>query len=201
MAIPRKSPFIWVTWLAKAMAGEYGCLYGIWFQVHNQLTEKRPSDFDLIKYQMDHSRLLTELTLELADREVAPLREIGLACEFPECGATLKGKVDCALIGPTAAELYDCKTGKEKQSDLIQVLLYMYMLGRMPAHSARVISGAVVYADHRLPVPHLPEGFEENVRYFVEKLSDPTPLPKSPGEDCRFCNLTTSDCPECDVSG
>ena len=46
MANPRKSPYIWVTWLAKVMSGDVTCHWQSWFQSHNQLTEKQSGDFD-----------------------------------------------------------------------------------------------------------------------------------------------------------
>jgi len=60
MANLRESPYIWVTWLAKIMVGDTVCQWQSWFQSQNQLTEKQPSDFDLIGWKIDHTKMLTE---------------------------------------------------------------------------------------------------------------------------------------------
>ena len=61
MANPRKSPYIWVTWLAKVMSGDATCHWQGWFQSHNQLTEKQSGDFDSAGWVISHTKMLTEL--------------------------------------------------------------------------------------------------------------------------------------------
>jgi len=58
MVNPRKSPYIYVKWLADIMSGAVTCHWQSWFQSHNQLTEKQPSDFDLTGWIIDHTKML-----------------------------------------------------------------------------------------------------------------------------------------------
>lgn len=196
MATPRSNPFIWVTWLAKAMSGDSACLWGAWFQVHNKLDAKQPSEFDLVGWQVDHARMLTELIRELKKPGRFVNREQRISLQLPLNGATISGTADCVVYENQSIHVYDCKTGKDRPSDQIQVMTYLYMLGQTPVHAGKSIAGTVVYSDHRVSVPGLPGGFESNLEYFVNLLAGPTAPPREPGLDCRFCNLTSFDCPD-----
>jgi len=36
MSVLRRSPYIWVTWLTKLMAGEAQCEWASWFKAHHK---------------------------------------------------------------------------------------------------------------------------------------------------------------------
>ena len=36
MTIQRQTPYIWVTWLTKLLAGEAQCDWASWFKAHNK---------------------------------------------------------------------------------------------------------------------------------------------------------------------
>lgn len=40
MAMARNSPYVWVTWLTKILAGEQSCEWASWFKAHYQDFEK-----------------------------------------------------------------------------------------------------------------------------------------------------------------
>ena len=64
MAEPRSSPYVWVTWLTKLLAGEESCRWKFWFKANNTF-EKTPSDFDLAKWTAEHTQLMNVRAEEL----------------------------------------------------------------------------------------------------------------------------------------
>ena len=92
--------------------------------------------------------------------------------------------------------VYDCKTGKPRTSDRVQVMIYMYALSTYPRFAQSRIRGMVIYQDRRLEIPYLPEQFDSDVAYFKRLLAEETLLGKSPGHDCQFCKITSTDCPD-----
>lgn len=195
MAKPRTAPFIWTTWLASVMSGDNPCHWQAWFQTHNELTEKQPSNFDLAGWKIDHTRLLSELTKELSSgKEVLIRTEYPLSHSFGKYGTRLKGAADIVCWDKSLVKVFDCKTGKERSSDQIQVMLYMWQLAQSPDFSGHRIEGEVVYRSRRQSIPRLPDTFEDNLMYFIGILSGNEEAIKSPGKVCRFCSITKSDC-------
>ena len=60
MPLPRENPYIWVTWLAKLLAGESSCEWSAWFRAHYQDWAKPPSDFNQAQWMLDHTALVNQ---------------------------------------------------------------------------------------------------------------------------------------------
>jgi len=197
MAISRASPYIWVKWLAGIMSGDNPCHWQAWFLTKNQLREKQPSDFNLVAWKIDHSRMLADLTKGFSRKVGVLVRtEYELKQPFNEFGATLAGKADCLCWDTSGLTVYDIKTGKERDSDQIQVMIYMWMLSKHSDFTSKKIRGEVVYTNRRQPIEKLPDDFEDNLNYFVKLLCDREAPMKSAGSPCKFCAITKSDCPD-----
>jgi hypothetical protein len=54
---PRTEPYVWATWISKLLAGESSCLWSAWFRAHNHLGAKIETDFDLQRWQLDHTAI------------------------------------------------------------------------------------------------------------------------------------------------
>jgi len=193
MANQRESPFIWVSWLSKVMAGEVSCHWQTWFQTHNQLTEKQPSDFNLANWKIKHTKLLTELKEKLIEEKMSPLIEREIRYQIPESNTTIKGKIDCKIEKDDEIIVYDCKTGNERTSDQTQVMIYMYLLSKK---EDKKIKGKVIYNEREIEINELPKDFEEDFNYFINILASENSPVKNPGSDCKFCDITKQDCPE-----
>jgi len=195
MAESRDSPYIWVTWLATIMSGSITCHWQSWFKSQNQLTEKQSDDFDLAGWTIDHTKMLTELNKKLTEENYNPIIEQGIKYEIPDSNAVIAGKPDCVIEKKNEVIIYDCKTGKEKISNQVQVMIYMYLLQKNKTYKKQ-IRGIIKYKDKEIEIPNLPENFEENFNYFIDILSSSKPPTKNPGDDCKFCKITKNDCPE-----
>ena len=69
MTTPRSSPYMYATWPTKYLAGDKSCLWACWFKTHYQGHEKAPSDFNLVRWQAEHTVLLNALIDELEGQD------------------------------------------------------------------------------------------------------------------------------------
>lgn len=196
MAIPRGKPYIWATWLSRVMTGNVSCQWQYWFLARHKLIHEQPATFDSVGWQIHHTRLLTEVRQELTATGVRANTELAFQCRVPGCDVVINGKIDCLAVDGRTVTVYDCKTGKPRSSDRAQVMIYMYALSTYPRFAQSRIRGMVVYQDRRDEIPYLPEQFDLDLTYFTRLLAEETPLGKSPGRDCRFCKITSTDCPD-----
>ncbi len=195
-AVPRKQPYLWVTWLANVMSGNVNCHWQYWFQAHHLLKERQPSSFDSVAWQVGHTRLLTEVKQELFDAGLRPRTEVGVSFTVPSLGVKVSGKIDCVVEDESGLMLFDCKTGRPRDSHQVQLMAYMYGFSTYAQYNARRVRGTLVYRDQRIEIPHLPEDFESDLTFFAALLSRDDPLAKDPGHDCEFCRITAFDCPD-----
>jgi len=195
-ATPRREPFIWVSWLAKVMTSHSICEWQYWFQTHNKLITKHPSTFDSVTWQIGHTRLLSEVKRELSTAGLRSMTEFGCEFRVPGVAAKISGKTDCLVNDGSNVMIYDCKTGKPRDSDRVQVMIYMYGLSTYQRFASSRIRGTVVYRDERVEIPYLPDTFGSDLSYFADLLAEDTPPERQPGQNCEFCNIAEVDCPE-----
>ena len=195
MVEKRNTPYIWVSWLAEIMSGDLTCHWKVWFKTHNKLTKKQPSDFDSVEWKINHTKKLTEVKDRLIKNNYVPKVERYIEYRIPNSNAIVQGRIDCVIENDDSITIYECKTGRERDSDQAQVLLYMYILSKTNP-SKKQIKGIISYNDKEVEISNLPSNFEENFNYFVNILISTNYPVKNPGNDCRFCDITKEDCPE-----
>jgi len=92
----------------------------------------------------------------------------------------------------------DCKTGRPRTSDQLQVLVYMLLLPiRNPRCENITLSGRVVYKTNSVDIPAsgLDDTFQGRFVEMVHKVGGDKPLPKLPAwTECRWCDIGPSDC-------
>jgi PD-(D/E)XK nuclease superfamily len=145
MSIPRGEPYVWVSWLAKLLAGEAHCQWALWFRAHHRY-DKVPSDLDAAGWCVRHAALVGET--EQALREEGWKVWVEDQNKFTIRGrtATLAGKPDLVAIKGEVVRVIDCKTGSRKGSDFLQVLIYLLLLPRVhPECRGKLLSGEVRY--------------------------------------------------------
>lgn len=208
MATPRSAPYIWVTWLARVMAGSVACHWQYWFQAHHKLSQRQHANFDVTAWTVAHSRLLTELRQELRNQGYFPRAEVPFSVDLPiplsssvddvplTLDVRVAGKIDCLVETDDEVVVFDCKTGAPREADRVQVMIYMHALRQYPQFVERPMRGVVVYPDQRVPVDAPTEVFADHLTYFVRLLVTEEPALREPGPDCRFCSLTALDCDE-----
>ena len=106
------------------------CEWKIWFQVHHDSRswDKLPSDFDLTRYNLEHTELVCLCTEEYEQRgfTVSVERQNGFRLKL--AGATISGRLDIVAWRDNEAVIVDAKAAKPNPSHEIQVMLYMSCL-------------------------------------------------------------------------
>jgi hypothetical protein len=201
MVSKRDNVFVWITWLAKVMAGEQSCEWASWVKAHHENYDKAPSDFDSAKWKIDHTRKLRELRLERQKKgeRVFLEGENQIRYNAPH-GMSVVGRPDLITIKDSAPTIYDVKTGQRKASDQVQVLIYMYLLPlTIEAYRGKKPAGCVVYNEIRLKIAYdaVDAKFIDDFKYFLGVIGSIEPAIKVPSRnECRFCDIAKTECAE-----
>lgn len=200
MSRPRRQPYIWVTWLSKIMAGEQSCIWASWFKAHHQDYNKLQGSFDLARWNIEHTRLLTEYRAELGRNGATVRVETQNSFQYGHAsGAVIAGKPDIVALRDSIATVCDCKTGRPKTSDRVQVMMYMYLLPVcFPELAAYTVEGRIIYPGSKVDIPPsaVDDRFARNLDYFVSLTSAADAPCCAPSHaECRFCDITRIDCP------
>lgn len=196
----RDTPYLWVTWITRLMAGEAQCQWAAWFRAHFQHYDKQPSTFDTAAWNAQHGEMVRTRAAALRSTGYTVFVEDQNRFALPGRAGTLGGKPDLVAINAGDALVVDCKTGQRKDSDYFQILVYMLVLPHAhPACASRQLRGELEYQDGILPVPadRLTSEIRDLIRITIERAAGPEPTPKVPSaRECRLCDITRVDCPE-----
>lgn len=203
MTRPRNGVYIWVTWLSKMMAGEANCQWSAWFKAHHADYDRVPGDFQLAAWTAQHTQMLDEFSKEREKLGEIVYREGQNKINVPrKTNVTIAGTPDLVSLQPASGHytVYDMKTGNPRQSDIIQVALYIMLLPHTKGiYRGKEFDGCVVYRSGRSDVPQriIDEAFKKNVTHFLDILESASPPPRLPTHaGCAWCDLGTADCPD-----
>ena len=203
MAIPRKhGPYIWVTALTRLLTGDSSCEWAAWFKAQHDPNswEQAPNDFDSIAYKVAHTALLHSVRETWKERGCQVFTENQNAFSLSHKGVTIGGRPDLIVVGGERNRIIDAKTGRPKDSDVAQVMIYQYLVPlAMEQHKGQVFDGLVVYKDHVVDISHssVTQEFAGHLRALIKRLVSPDPPAKVPSQwECRYCPITSADCPE-----
>lgn len=199
MAVRRADPYIWVTWLTKLLAGESQCEWSAWFRAHHKDYDRLPADFDLAAWTLEHNELVRLRREQLLDdgyqvyaEDENAFRRVG------KTGIVVSGKPDLVALRDGKGIIEDCKTGRPRTSDQLQVLVYMLLFPIGNALCSQVkFSGRIVYKSGSLDVPAaaLDEAFRTRFVDLVQRVGGEKPLPKNPvWSECHWCDIGPADC-------
>jgi len=199
MAQQRAEPYIWVTWLTKLLAGEGRCEWSAWYRAHHTDYDKLPIDFDLARWTIDHNEMVRGRREQLLDEGYdVYVEEENAFKRKGKTGILVSGKPDLLAIRDRTGFVEDCKTGRPRTSDPLQVLVYMLLLpiGDPRCHGV-ALSGRVVYRTSSVEVPAsgLDDAFRGRFVGLVHRVGGDKPLAKVPSwSECRWCDIGPADC-------
>ena len=210
MAQLRESgPYVWVTWLTKLLVGDASCEWAAWFKAQHESFswDKIPDSIDWTPSRIEHTAMVAEVREQLEEEGYSVFTESQntFALRGRSTSITLGGRADLVARRGREGTIIEVKTGAPRASHHIQLLTYMYAAARAPGRHVGVeFDGKLIYPDHEVPVPSesVDEAFIANLGGLIRRVGAETPARKVPSPDeCRFCNITTANCPERDDEG
>jgi hypothetical protein len=198
---PRHHPYTWASWLSPLLSGDAQCLYQPWVQSQFQIQKIEHSDFDLVRWKVEHQQMVEARANQLfGDGWTVSIEDQN---KFTLNGktTTLAGKPDIVAVRGDDGLVVDCKSGRRRSSDALQVLLYIFaipMYHRLWRPSLR-LAGEVRYRDGALEIQ--PEQFTPELRQrivtMVARMGNPAaPLRTPSASECAFCPVSKADCPD-----
>lgn len=201
MAIPRGSkPYIWVTWLSGLLGGK-SCLWSAWFKAHFKYQKFEMEASQLVEWNRDHNRLMRARRQELEEAGWTVSVENQNEFKLEGAIAIVAGKPDLIATMPGHVLIVDGKTGRERDSDLWQVLLYLFAFPKCRPDVVGALEGEVHYkqGDKRITVTpsELTTDRLDDLVTMIKIVGGSTPPAKAPSRDeCKRCNIGVGDCPE-----
>ena len=203
MTEKRNGCYVWVTWLAKLMAGDVQCQWALWFKSRYIVNPKAPSDFQQAAWVVEHNKCLDDLCRSCAVKSFAVFKESQNSFAAKRGNMTIGGKPDLVVLeNEKNCAVYDVKTGQPKASDVIQVMLYMAFLpyNTSGLYKRMAINGYVVYKNGEktsVPSNSVNDSFRAQITHFLNVLNAVNEPEKTPSYlECKFCDITKEDCPK-----
>lgn len=196
---PRSAPYVYVTWITKLLSGDDQCQWAAWFKSHFTF-DKAKRDFDVAAWTAAHNDMIRKRVAALTADGYLVFLENQNAFHLHGEIATLAGKPDIVAVRDTEARVIDCKTGKRRDSDYQQVLVYLQMLPLThEAVKGCRLTGELQYSDGSVEIrsEELTPAVRERIVGEIKRAGHTTPPPHVPSyKECLFCDITANDCPQ-----
>ena len=193
MAVRRDKPYIYVTWISSLLYGSKSCKWAAWHRTHYRF--KKTSEFNPVEHNLKHTALREQLLKDLRGKGCTIYLEKEVLMDRPR--AIIAGRVDAIAVKGDRGMVFEIKSGKERDSDRIQLMIYMWLLPRVIKRFQNVLfEGMVVYKDKRIKVSsaELNEDFSKIFTDFIVDLIEVEPEQKHPNVwECKFCNILECD--------
>ena len=190
---PRKRGYVFPTWITKLLAGENQCWYSAWYKTHfkyKKVVEKDREAF-FADYTARHDAIAPNRAMFLKlEGWTVKVEEQG---EFRVNGklGDISGKPDIVAMKDDEALVVEVKSGKPRQSDHWQVLLYLLFLPLDWMKGFKTIRGEVEYPDGVVvDVRPLQSEEREKIGAALRLVTGPDAPAATPSSvDCRFCDI------------
>ena len=201
MATRRNSPYVWITWLIKLLAGEEHCYWQTWFKAHHQDYEKVDRDFDRAQWNADHAAMVHDRARSLrATGYVVTVEGENAFSIAGTNGAKLGGKPDIVAIRDEELLIVDCKSGKPYGYHRMQMLLYLFLWPyARPEHEHLTIRGEIDYPSRgsvHVSRGEADDAFRLQFQTVIRTVTAVEEAPRAPSfNECNRCDLACSACP------
>lgn len=204
-------PQIWATHLAKLLGGDK-CTWSAWFKAHHWYPKFEEMAGDLEKWNRDHTQLMAKRRAVLEADGWTVTVENDNAFELEGSAAVVGGKPDLLAVKGDRLLVVDGKTGRERESDVWQVLIYLFAVPKAIAQEndrrlphlrrpvPQSVEGEVYYGSAStidLSLEELTEDRKARIFRLINVIARDTPPAKHPSrEECKRCNIGPRDCPQ-----
>lgn len=190
--------YIWTTWLAKLLGGNQ-CLWSAWFKAHYKYAKFEEEAEQLVEWNRDHTRMMREIRSEMEENGWHCAVENENDFKLEGAAAVVAGKPDLIGTMPGHVLVIDGKTGRERDSDWWQVLIYLFAIQLSRPDLVGALVGEVHYKRKRVSVipADLTETRRDDIVQMIKVIASDTPPSKAPSrEECKRCNISAKDCPQ-----
>jgi CRISPR/Cas system-associated exonuclease Cas4 (RecB family) len=190
----RHRPYVWPSWLTKLMAGEERCWFKAWYKARHRYSK--------IEEGEDRAEFFRTWTAKhdlITERRAAELRADGWEVRVEDDAAfklvgdkaDVSGKPDLFAVKGDTAIVVDAKSGRKRDSDHWQVLIYLFALPIAWAKLAKLrLVGEVEYQDARVLVRALGALERDRIVAAIRVVTGARPPEASPSQnDCRYCDV------------
>lgn len=195
-------PSVYAKHLAGLLSGDSECLYATWFRSKYWYTKIEDKTFDMAAWTSDHTAMVNAQRDALVADGWTVTLESANKFELEGKAGVLVGKPDIEAAKwangqVVAMRILDCKTGRKRNADWWQVLLYIYAKLKKQPDLLTAISGEVVYKDQTVHV-HAGELNAARVAQLGATMRDvcaeraPTASPSA--QACRYCDISAEYC-------
>lgn len=194
-------PFIWPTWLTGLLAGSDSCAFSPWFQAHFKF-QKVDRDFDLVAWSAEHGAMVRDRAEQLRADGYVVLVEDQNKFTLKGKTAVLSGKPDIVAARGNERLVIDCKTGKEHDAHVWQVLIYLFALPLVQHRlvpAGAVLTGELQYRHRSMVIPSetFTLAMREQIVAAISRTGQVEAPPKTPSfRECAACPIPKSECPD-----
>lgn len=191
-------PYIWATWLAKLLGGNQ-CVWSAWFKAHFKYEKFEEQASDLAVWNREHTALMAVRRRELEEDGWTVTVEDANSFKLEGEVAVVAGKPDLVAVKGDRVLVVDGKTGRERDSDVWQVLLYLFAIPKSRRDLPKNLEGEVHYKTGDLaltPAELTPERLAQVVTLIRTIAVDAPPVKVPSRAECLRCNIGARDCPE-----
>lgn len=198
MTTPRPGlPEFWVTGLAKLLVGENPCHFEAWIKGHFRIDKLPRDESKITEWKMAHTEQLSAA--------IQRCKDDGWKCQveryFRVQGETgiMAGKADLVTQRADAHPIVrDIKSGKPRDSDAAQVMIYIVALPIAWSVPTMRFEGEVIYPTHTLPVRYEDaQALKPRLFSLLRLLGSKERTDASPSESgCKWCDVSKADCPD-----
>ena len=195
-----------VTKVARLMSGDDRCMYLAWFRSwHEGYRKARTGRAGRGNRDMKHTTMLHETValLKKVGYEVTLGGQNWFETRSSRTGSIIIGKPDIISVSPSGGvTAVDIKTGQPRESDEVQVKLYMLLLplsSHTRWHGVRM-DGQVLYANspaRNLRSEDITPEFRHSLSMVMRQVVAPQPARRVPSvRECGRCILSSGICPD-----
>jgi CRISPR/Cas system-associated exonuclease Cas4 (RecB family) len=211
----RKKPYVWVSWLTKLLSGEERCWYRLWYKAHFKYEKVADPACEACKdggtggpcedpetcrvsffrsYNEKHDAITNRREAELKAEGYVTRKEKDAEFKLQGKSADVAGKPDLVGVQGQEVLVIDAKSGRRRDSDHWQVLIYMFGLPLSWLGGEFKLRGEVAYKDGNVAVQSLTTASRNRIVAAVNRASEPEPPAAAPSaQECKYCDVAACE--------
>jgi len=188
----RPRPFVWPSWIKRLLSGEDHCWWKAWYKAHYKY-EKLPDGTNFKEWNEKHDAIVARRAQQFRDRGWDVMVEEEATFKLAGVAGDLQGKPDIvATHNGAVAIVSDAKSGKPRESDHWQVLIYLFAIPMTILKGYKDVQGEVEYPDRTVSVRLLGPVEVDRIAETMRTVTGDAVPTTTPSEfECRYCDVAS----------